>query len=53
MQNNRFAPHRDIYRRLRSGLENAPDVLDEPDSLRRHRQKCQHLGDVIYRASGE
>lgn len=24
-----YAPHRDIYRRLREGLENAPDVLDE------------------------
>ena len=29
MQNDRFAPQRDIYRRLRSGLENAPDVLEE------------------------
>ncbi len=24
-----YTPHRDIYRRLRTGLENAPDVLDE------------------------
>lgn len=24
-----YGPHRDIYRRLKTGLENAPDILDE------------------------